>query len=69
MNTKQILAPHRTLQRLRAWHRAGTINHEDYHPWKVALTGMRWNIFVPWLREMDDLQCSNLFFAVEVSRA
>jgi hypothetical protein len=30
----------------------------------VALTGIRWNIFVPWLREMDDLWRSNLFAAL-----
>ena len=27
----------------------------------VALTGMSWNIFVPWLHEMDALRRSNLF--------
>jgi hypothetical protein len=30
----------------------------------VALTGMRWNTFVPWLHEMDSLRRSNLFPAV-----
>jgi hypothetical protein len=35
----------------------------------VALTGTRWNIFVPWLHEMDTLRRSNLFPALGVCRA
>jgi hypothetical protein len=27
----------------------------------VAVVGLSWNHFVPWLREMDDLRRSNLF--------
>jgi hypothetical protein len=38
-------------------------NSEDKTHW-VALMGLRWNQFVPWLREMDDLRRSNLFPAL-----
>jgi hypothetical protein len=38
--------------------------HFDDKTQLVALTGMRWNIIVPWLREMDDLRRSHLFPSV-----
>jgi hypothetical protein len=35
----------------------------------AALTDVRWNLLVPWLREMDDRRRSNFLFAVPSSES